>query len=137
MRCLQSFYFLFIFFAEFHTNKTTRTIRNISRFSFQVPFPLLNGTILSYQHGTWNNLLLMRSGPSLTFQIWNQSIDSELQFKKNRWYHVVWTWNSTGKRFSSDKIIINPDSIIRPFTTLPFLTASNSLMTLLSTIFVW
>lgn len=101
------------FFAKL---REIKTIRNISRFSFQVPFPLLNGTILSYQHGTWNNLLLMRSGPSLTFQIWNQSIDSELQFKKNRWYHVVWTWNSTGKFFRSNDIVYNPGSVMKPFT---------------------
>ena len=65
-------------------------------FCWQVPLPLLNGTILSYQQGNWENLLVMRSGPTLTFQIWNQSIDSEIQFRKNTWYHVVWTWNSEG-----------------------------------------
>ena len=72
---------------------------------WQVPLPLLNGTILSYQQGNWENLLVMRSGPTLTFQIWNQSIDSEIQFRKNTWYHVVWTWNSEGNYVCANCIL--------------------------------
>ncbi|KAK3590964.1 hypothetical protein CHS0354_034536 [Potamilus streckersoni] len=54
----------------------------------------INGTILSYKHKSNLDLLLMRSGPTLWFEIFGEGFDTGFKFRRNTWYHVAWTWEA-------------------------------------------
>ena len=71
----------------------------------QVPRPSHNGTILSYKHDSFGDLLSMRSGPTLEFRVGTQRVDTGFYFQPDEWHHVVWAWESRGKYVISASVV--------------------------------
>jgi hypothetical protein len=52
---------------------------------------------MSYKHDSYGQVFIMRSGPALTFRIWDQEIRTGLAFAPNKWWHIALSWTSKGK----------------------------------------
>ncbi|ESO83436.1 hypothetical protein LOTGIDRAFT_169300 [Lottia gigantea] len=59
-----------------------------------------HGTILSYSHGTHNNILRMMSGTSIRFEVFGIYKVTDFQLRPHQWYHVTWTWSSTDGKWN-------------------------------------
>ena len=49
------------------------------------------------QVGTQYNVFRMVSGPTVRLTLFGVERETSFSLKRLRWYHVAWTWSSTGQ----------------------------------------
>lgn len=74
-------------------------------FWINITHPRHAGTILSYKHGAHVNWLRIMSGPTLNFQILGHRKNTDIELKREIWYHIALTWNSASKDLLSLPLI--------------------------------